>query len=388
MKVLFLTHSYPRRSGDAPGSFILRLARALADEGAHVHVLAPAGSGAASREVLDGIPVQRFRYAPSRFETLAYTGSMAQDVATSWSARLALVGYMGADMMLTVASRRDLRPDIVHAHWWFPSGVVARVAARPSRTPLVTTLHGTDVRVARKVAASRPLFRSVLAASACVTTVSSWLAREVAEMAPGVVPEIAPMPVATERFTPRGSRERARLLFAGRLNRQKGLDHLLRALAAMKQLAMLDVVGEGAEEQSLKRLASELGVSDRVVWHGQLDQDGLVRMYQSATALVVPSTDEGLGLVAAEALLCETPVVAFRSGGLTDIVKHGATGILVNPGDTAELGHALDSLLSSPEHARDLGRAGRSFAAAAFSPETAGRRYADIYRKALERPAS
>ena len=388
MKVLFLTHSYPRRSGDAPGSFILRLARALADEDVHVHVLAPAGSGAASREVLDGIPVQRFRYAPSRFETLAYTGSMAQDVATSWSARLALVGYMGADMMQTVASRRDLRPDIVHAHWWFPSGVVARVAARPSRTPLVTTLHGTDVRMARKVAASRPLFRSVLAASACVTTVSSWLAREVAEMAPGVVPEIAPMPVATERFTPRGSRERARLLFAGRLNRQKGLDHLLRALAAMKQLAMLDVVGEGAEEQSLKRLASELGVSDRVMWHGQLDQDGLVRMYQSATALVVPSTDEGLGLVAAEALLCETPVVAFRSGGLTDIVKHGATGILVNPGDTAELGHALDSLLSSPEHARDLGRAGRSFAAAAFSPETAGRRYADIYRKALERPAS
>lgn len=353
-----------------------------------MHVLAPAGSGAPSREVLDGIPVERFRYAPGRFETLAYTGSMAQDVATSWSARLALVGYLGADVMQTVASRRDFRPDIVHAHWWFPSGVVARVAARPSRTPLVTTLHGTDVRMARKIAASRPLFRSVLEASACVTTVSSWLAREAAEMAPGIVPEIAPMPVATERFIPRGSRENGRLLFAGRLNRQKGLDHLLRALAAMKQLAMLDVVGEGAEEQSLKLLASQLGISDRVVWHGQLDQDGLVKMYQSATAVVVPSTDEGLGLVAAEALLCETPVVAFRSGGLTDVVKHGTTGILVTPGDTAELAHALDSLLSSPEHARELGRAGRSFAAAAFAPETAARRYADIYRKALARHAS
>lgn len=388
MKVLFLTHSYPRRPEDAAGSFILRLARALAGEGVAAHVLAPAGSGAPSREVLEGIPVERFRYAPRRLETLAYTGSMAHDVATSWTARLALAGYMGADVMQTVASRRRLRPDIVHAHWWFPSGVVARVAARPSRTPLVTTLHGTDVRMARRFAASRPLFRSVLASSACVTTVSSWLAREVAELAPGIVPAIAPMPVATERFTPHGSREPARLLFAGRLNRQKGLDHLLRALAAMKELAMLDVVGEGAEEQSFRLLASQLGISDRVAWHGQLDQVGLVRMYQTRTALVVPSTDEGLGLVAAEALLCATPVVAFRSGGLTDIVKHGITGILVTPGETAELARALDSVVSSPEHARDLGRAGRSFAAIAFSPETAARRYADIYREAIARPAS
>jgi glycosyltransferase involved in cell wall biosynthesis len=191
------------------------------------------------------------------------------------------------------------------------------------------------------------------------------------------------MPVAIERFVPHGSRESNRFLFAGRLNKQKGLDHLLRAFAAMKQLALLDVVGEGSDDATLKLLASQLGISDRVTWHGQLKQPDLVKMYQSAAAVVVPSVDEGLGLVAAEALLCETPVIAFRSGGLTDIVEHERTGILVTPGVTTELAQALDDVLESPERAHDLAVAGRSHVLATLSSETAAVKYADIYRDAI-----
>lgn len=388
VKVLFLTHSFPRFAGDAPGSFLLRLAVALAADGVRVHVVAPAAEGVPQQEELEGISVERFRYAPRRFETLAYTGSMAQDVATSWTARLALLGYFGAGLARTLSARRRFDPEIVHSHWWFPSGVIARPVSRMSGKPLVTTLHGTDVRLAKSIAASRPLFRGVLKASARVTTVSSWLASEVIALAPFAKPEVAPMPVATERFVPGASREPSRFLFAGRLNRQKGLDHLLRSLASMQRLAMLDVVGEGNDAHSLRHLASQLGVSDRVAWHGQLSQSQLVKLYQSATAVVVPSTDEGLGLVAAEALLCEAPVVAFRSGGLTDVIQHGTTGVLVTPGDTAALAHALDSVLASPAHAAELGRAGRKFAAAAFSPESAARRYADIYKEVLAERAA
>jgi glycosyltransferase involved in cell wall biosynthesis len=191
------------------------------------------------------------------------------------------------------------------------------------------------------------------------------------------------MPVATEKFAPHGSRETNRLLFAGRLNRQKGLDHLLRAFAAMKQLAMLDVVGEGSDAADLRLLASQLGVSDRVTWHGQLTQPELVKMYQAATAVVVPSVDEGLGLVAAEALLCETPVVAFRSGGLTDIVEHERTGFLVTPGVTAELAQALDRVLESADEAHRLAVAGRDRVLQTLSPAFAAARYASIYRDAI-----
>ncbi|MEO7368854.1 MAG: glycosyltransferase family 4 protein [Gemmatimonadaceae bacterium] len=388
MKVLFLTHSFPRFSGDAPGSFLLRLAIALRDEDVRVHVVAPAADGIPTEDDIDGISVARFRYAPRKYEKLAYTGTMAQDVATSWSARLALVGFFGSDFVRAVGARRSFNPDLIHSHWWFPSGVVGTWLSSLSHRPLVTTLHGTDVRLAKKIGMSRPLFRRVVNQSAKVTTVSNWLSSEVASLISVPRPSVAPMPVDTERFVPGAFREKQRFLFAGRLNRQKGLEHLIRALAKMRQHALLDVVGAGPLESTLRSLAAELGVADRIAWMGQLKQSDLVHLYQSATALVVPSTDEGLGLVAAEALLCETPVVAFRSGGLTDVVQDGMTGILVTPGDPMDLAKALDRVLDNPTEAGDFGRAGRMFALSAFAPESAARQYAGIYKQVLaEHPA-
>jgi glycosyltransferase involved in cell wall biosynthesis len=383
VRVLFLTHSFPRFIGDAPGSFLHRLAVALRDVGVEVRVIAPSGPDLASREDLDGIHVERFRYAPSGFENLAYTGNMASEVAGSWSARAALTTFLGAEFFRSSWENWSFRPDVIHAHWWFPSGVIGLSLATLSRRPLITTLHGTDVRLASQVKASRTIFRSVLRKSSSVTTVSNWLAAETMQISPDTRPLVAPMPVAVEKFFPHGSKEKNRFLFAGRLNRQKGLDHLLRAFAVMKELAMLDVVGEGSDASNLKLLASQLGVSDRVSWHGQLNQHDLVKMYQSATAVVVPSTDEGLGLVAAEALLCETPVVAFRSGGLTDIVEHDRTGILVTPGETAELAAAMDAVLEHPDRSASLAAEGRRHVLRAFSPESAAERYADIYRTAI-----
>ena len=103
---------------------------------------------------------------------------------------------------------------------------------------------------------------------------------------------------------------------------------------------------------------------------------------------MVPSVDEGLGLVAAEALLCETPVVAFRSGGLTDVIQDERTGLLVTPNDPVELARALDRVLEFPAAAADLGKAGRIYAISAFAPESAARQYAGIYQRVLgEQPA-
>jgi len=388
VKVLFLTHSFPRFIGDAPGSFLLRLAVALKESGVEVRVVAPAARDLAPREDIEGIHVERFRYAPRSMETLAYTGNMAQDVAGSFSAKLALTSFVGSELVLSAWERRSFNPDVIHAHWWFPSGLVAMMLASLSNKPLVTTIHGTDLRVAKTIKASRSVFRSVLRKSAAVTTVSNWLASEVASIAHGINIDVAPMPVATEKFEPRGEHHQNRFLFAGRLNKQKGLDHLLRAFASMRGVAMLDVVGEGASAPDLKLLASQLGISDRVAWHGQLKQAELVRFYQSATAVVVPSVDEGLGLVAAEALLCETPVIAFRSGGLIDVIEHERTGILVTPGETSELAAALDRVLESPGAASAMARAGRDFALDKFSPANAAARYDDIYRKAIARHAA
>jgi glycosyltransferase involved in cell wall biosynthesis len=383
MNVLFLTHSFPRSEGDAAGSFILRLAVALRGEDVNVHVVAPAAAGVPASAEIEGVTVERFRYAPRRYEKLAYTGNMAGDVASSWTAKFALVGFLGSDFVHAVRARRSLEPQVVHAHWWFPNGVVGTWVGGLARIPLVTTLHGTDVRLARTIGVAKPLFGHVLKHSAAVTTVSRWLKEETEALVPGVHPTVAPMPVATDLFSPGTSRDGRRLLFVGRLSTQKGAEHILHALAAMKTEASLDIVGDGPNRSSLGQLAQQLGVTSRIRWHGQLSQSDLPALYQRAAAVVVPSVDEGLGLVAVEALLCETPVVAFDSGGLRDVIQHDKTGLLVKPGDRAALASALDDLLARDGRGSDLGRAGRLYALSAFAPESSARRYAEIYRQVL-----
>lgn len=384
--VLFLTHSFPRHPGDAAGSFILRLARALGDQGIRVAVVAPHAPGLAGHEVISGIEIVRFRYAPATLETLAYTGTMAEQVRSSWTARAALLTMLAAGFWRTTRARLRWRPTLLHAHWWFPSGVVGAALARSSGLPLVTTMHGSDVRLARATGASHGTFRWVLGGSARTTAVSRWLAEQAHEMAPSVPqPTVAPMPAATEIFFPAGTRDRDRLLFVGRLNAQKGIELLLRAMPLARTPASLDVVGDGDQLTSLRALSESSGIAAHVTFHGALSQERLAPLYRRATALVVPSREEGLGLVAVEAQLCETPVIAFDSGGLRDIVQHDRSGMLVSDQSPAGLASAIDALLANPDRALELGRAGRTAALSVFSPAAAAHRYRTIYRDALAR---
>lgn len=382
MRVLFLTHSYPRTPGDAPGAFLLHLAQALKAQDVDVTVIAPAGDSLPADEVLEGIPVHRFRYAPRRYQRLAYTGQMAEEVNRSLSAKLALLGFLGSEFASGTRIRRQVEPSLVHAHWWFPGGLVGSWVSSLAGIPLVTTLHGSDVRLAMNNSLARSLMRRILTQSTAVTAVSSFLASNVKTIAPETEPVVSPMPVATDLFSPGNGRPANRLLFVGRLNAQKGIALLLDALAAMKTPADLDVVGDGQDAAALREQADRLGIASRVHWHGTLPQPRLVDFYRGTSAVVMPSRDEGFGLVAVEAQLCETPVVAFASGGLSDAIEHGVTGYLAPPGDATRLAEVLDDVLSS-EGRHAVGKAGRQHALARYAPESVARRYRLLYESAL-----
>jgi glycosyltransferase involved in cell wall biosynthesis len=384
VNVLFLTHAFPRDVDDAAGSFILRLAVALAGQGVHATVVAPHASGLPERETLHGVPVCRFRYAPERFETLAYAGTMAEQVRSSWTARLALGGLLAAAVRSGARQRKQVRAQLLHAHWWFPSGLAAAAVATLGRLPLVTTLHGSDVRLATKIGPARPLFARVAARSSVMTAVSTWLASQASALAPNVaLPRVAPMPADVELFSPGTTRIPNRLLFVGRLTAQKGVDLLIRAMADLPSDVSLDVVGDGVDVGALQRLAVSVGVAPRIRWHPPVPQVGLVDFYRHATALVVPSVEEGLGLVAVEAQLCEIPVVAFDSGGLRDVVADGKTGILVRSVNAAALATGLNHLLQLPDRGAALGRTGRARAIDTFAPDAVARHYASIYQEAI-----
>ncbi|MEO8564546.1 MAG: glycosyltransferase [bacterium] len=384
MRVLFLAHAYPRHAGDPVGSFVGNLAVALRDHGVQVTVSAPSAPGLAAFEEIDGVPIHRFRYAPSKYETLAYTGTMGAQVRESLAGKAAMASYLAAAYRASNALLRAAPFDLIHAHWWFPAGLVASVLRQRVGMPYLVTMHGSDLRLAGSFPMGKSLYRRVATRAGAMSAVSSWLARGAEAMAPSTPVSVAPMPVVPGLFSAGGTRDPDRLLFIGKLSEQKGLHRLLRAMTQMSTRATLTVVGAGRiDDARLKAMAVELGLEDRIEWLPLLTQQELATQYRRAAIHVVPALDEGLGLTAVESLLSETPVVGFASGGLPDIVLDGATGTLVPAGDENALAVALDTLLNDPDARRVMGAAGRDHALRLFGPDAAARRYVALYHDVM-----
>lgn len=382
LRVIALAHAFPRDERDPVGLFVLQLAKALQAQSIETHVVAPSAAGLAAREVIHGVPVRRYRYAPRALETLAYTGTMGEQVSRSWSSRAAFAGMLLGGLRAAVSEARRVHADLIHAHWWIPGGLVGAAASRLTHLPLVTTMHGSDVRLLGRGKPSR-LFGTVARRSSALTAVSSWLA-SAAEREAGRPVAIAPMPVRIDSFPPGASTRESRLLFAGKLTEQKGLHYLLDALARCVSKPTLEVVGAGrVDDTGLRARAAELGLADRITWTPLLPQAELGRRYREVAALVVPAIDEGLGLTAVEAALSETPVIAFASGGLVDGVIDGETGLIVPARDVAALAASIDALMADPQRARRLGAGGRAMAITRFGEEAVAATYARIYRSAI-----
>ncbi len=162
--------------------------------------------------------------------------------------------------------------------------------------------------------------------------------------------------------------------FASRLVREKGADILVRAFAkviAKIPDAQLLLAGEGLEWETLTKLIADLRLSLSVHMTGHLTRLEMENLFAKAWVQAVPSRwEEPFGLVAAEAMMRGTAVVASNSGGLAEIVQNGQTGFLIPTDDTDALAEALVCLLRNRELAEQMGQAGRRVALAHFSEET------------------
>ena len=172
----------------------------------------------------------------------------------------------------------------------------------------------------------------------------------------------------------------------GRVSAWKGQDVLVRALAkpplvANGAVALLagDAIPGGEEhERRIRALAGHLGLTERVEMLGFRDDVG--KVLAAADALAVPSTrPEPLGLVALEGAAAGLPVVASAHGGVTEVVRHGRTGLLVPPGDPGALAGALRLLADDPGRARRMGEAGRRDVAERFTLERMVSELQEVY---------
>ena len=174
------------------------------------------------------------------------------------------------------------------------------------------------------------------------------------------------------------------LLFVGRIERDKGVFDLLEAFCAVRDsvpgLALV-CAGEG-DREGLARRAAQLGVHDALHLPGWLDAGAVRYLLERATAFVLPSHVEGQPMSLLEAMSMRTPVVATRVGAIPELVSDRVTGYLVDPGDTAELEHALEELLLDPSESARIARAAHAFVLERHGPDRVLGLLAAAYRDA------
>jgi len=386
VRILHLTHNYPRHNGDLAGAFIERLALAQVAFGHDVAVLTPSDAGTAGDVTRGGVTVHRVRYAPARLETLAHTGTMASALGSP----VGLATFASLVSAQARAARRMAKGgavDLVHAHWWIPAGASAWLARAGGGVPYVVTLHGTDVALLDRSALARALARRVLRRAAAVTAVSAYLAKKAAAVAGLEAGSIVvqPMPLDTRRLA-RASAGGGGVVTVGRLTAQKRVGWILDAVAALKgrgRPLALTIVGDGPERAVLEAQASRLGIAGETRFVGAVAPDQVAGAIGDADVFAFPAMGEGYGLAAAEALALGVPVVVVADGGgATEIAARGGAGRVVPAGDANALARAIDELAASPDARRLAAAEGARFKEE-LDADAVARRFDIVYHRAM-----
>ena len=264
----------------------------------------------------------------------------------------------------------------IHSHRHLLEALVGAAAAK-ARIPYVFTGNGTVPPIERYVLVKRVL--DLVGADAVLEHAAACIAVSQAEIphyrdagVDAARVRVIPNGIRLDEFAvlpQRGSFRRAYglgdgplIVFVGKITPRKGVDVLLRALARLPADVQLVVAGNFMmPEQPIRAIVEELHLQERVRFPGLLLGDDRNAAYVDADVVAYPSTDEIFGLVAAEALMCQTPVVVCDDSGCGEVVKAAGGGRLVPYGDADALAVALRGLLESPQERQACATRGRQY---------------------------
>lgn len=254
------------------------------------------------------------------------------------------------------------------------AGVPARIASRRELAP--------DKGPAQ-LALQRQAYRCAHAVVANSGAAADRLRRE------GIAPSrihVIPNGISLDRFaSAREPRPIRTLLTVANLRKEKAHEVLFAALARIAPRhpsLRLRVAGDGPRAQELRALAASLGVADRIAFLGH--REDVAALLAEADLFVLSSRSEAFPNSVVEAMAAGLPVVAAGVGGLVELVEPGRTGVLVPADDPASLASALDSLIASPERARQLGEAARAEIARRYSFDRMVRSFEELYLSQLQ----
>ncbi len=397
MRVLMLSWEYPPVVYGGLGRHVHALAEAMVLAGHQVSVVTQQiAGGEPLREITAGVDVIRVPQDPPY---LPVTDILA------WT-----MGFNHALARTALRLTEDLRPEVVHAHDWLAAHAGATLRDT-LQVPLVATVHATEAGRQQgwlRQPVSKAIHsvewwltyqarRVIICSSHMRTEVSTLFALSADKL--DVIPngiDLARWRVDTALAGALRQRYAAGdgvplLVYAGRLEWEKGLHTLLRALPRLRRRypgLRLVVAGRGSKESELRGLARSLRLGRAVTFVGWLPAEELAALGAAADCAIVPSIYEPFGIVALEAAASGTPLVVADTGGLREIVEHGVTGLRFAPGDVAGLADAVGSLLSDEVLAHRLVRDARAVLDTDYRWTSIAERTVAVYRRAIAEDAA
>lgn len=394
--LLMLASTYPRWREDTLPNFVHDLAKGLVSD-YRVYALVPHFYGAKTHEALDDVEVMRFRYAPERKQRIAYCGGMLAALKGNCLNWLILPVFFLAQIfsVLRIIHRESIA--VVHCHWMIPQGVSAFFAKIIFRKKIrvVLTVHGGDLYAFDNVL-GRVLKKAALWAADEVVVVSNALRIDLQEKFGEKKITVLPMGVdLTRKFTPPETSRRSGLLFVGRLVGKKGVLTLIKAYALAVDQGIklpLTIVGDGPLRLELESLVETLGLEDKVVLKGAVENSRVIDYYQKAELVVMPSeTDatgdaEGLGLVLVEALGCGAKALVSDIEAFKDITAGLSAVTVFRAGDFRHMaGQLLELSLGSDQDGESVSD-NRGLLIDKFDWSGVCARYKQIYQATYEIP--
>ena len=392
IKLLVLTHNYPRFEGDYAGVFLHLLMKKLPPYGIDPVVLAPHDAGAKEFEEIEGVRIHRFRYATNEEDQdIAYKGVMHKLILGSVTGIFKFKRFLDKFRSAAIKVIADEKIDLLAGQWLIPSGLVMKSIGKKTGLPMIMASHGTDIRLIRKYAGAvysylRPTCRKFKS----WTLVSSYLRDEMLRIDPLLekILETLPMPHDESVFfeDDRVEREPELIVAVTRFTEQKRVDLLIKALALVDERGTkfkLEIYGEGALKAEAEALITRFGLAEKIKLFDPVPQVDLARVYNRAAIVVLNSVREGFGLALSEGMLCGAAVIGVDSGGIRDIIENEKRGLLVEPDNPSALADAIERLLTDHELRQTLSASGKSYARSNYASDASASRYAEIIRNAV-----
>lgn len=357
MKILVISHMYPNETNKSSGIFVHEQVKAIVKQGHSVHVVSPVPSvpNVLKNRKKKWNQLSEIPYKDEYESITVYYPRyllLPKLILESLSGKLM---FFGIQKTISVLMKHN-QYDMIHAHVALPDGYAAMEISKKYNVPLIVTVHGKDFSSSLNRKAPYKSIAKTLIHADNIILVSNKLKVICNEK----FPEVSNKKIqviyngVNEIFFNRSNsalleknEQKLKLLSVSNLIDSKGIDINLKAISILKKKGIdveYNIVGEGIEEQNLKKLAVELNITKQVNFLGKKNRVEIAYQINECDIFSLPSWNEAFGIAYIEAMASSKPIIGCKGQGIEEIIKHENNGYLVEPKSVSSLVEVLSNI--------------------------------------------